>query len=470
MPLVWGDFTLSARGSIYTRATPYIDSRVNVVGDFDDPENNESDRFANFVLEYTTTISQLLDFTVRGYTDLYRYHWFNRTSAAEDCFNGGLEGCTSELTVLGTKIGGESELEFSWFPPLRLSTLVGAGVKGRMIDSDLDVTDRATGVLAPAANDYSRDDFAASVYAEQHISPLRWLDVNVGLRWDYDQRSNGSALSPRSAVGITPWDQGRIKLIYSEAFRAPSAYEIEYANPVYQIKPDDLSAETVRSVEGSLEQRFGSQRILIGAFRSWWLDMVSLATLDPEALDAALASGELDPGATEGYQYRNVAKIQNYGINAAYEGTLLGERLRYGLNLTQAVSEVDEGDGSAGHDLTVGPTLFGNARVAYDLGGALPTLGLAAQYLGRRPADRAFDGGFATTPYAGPHVQLRLTASGETPLDGLSYRLIGDYAFSKVTPYVIGPNQYATDETTPYELAPVRRMQLFLGFEYHFDP
>ena len=468
--LVWGELTLSARGSIYTRATPYIDSRVNVVGDFDDPDNNESDRFANFVLEYSTTISQLLDFTVRGYTDLYRYHWFNRTSAAEDCFSSGLEGCTSELTVLGSKIGGESELEFSWFPPLRLSTLVGAGVKGRGIDSDLDVRDTASGVLAPAANDYTRDDFAASVYAEQHISPLNWLDVNVGLRWDYDQRSKGSALSPRSAVGITPWEQGRIKLIYSEAFRAPSAYEIEYANPVYQIKPDDLAAETVRSVEGSLEQRFGSQRILLGAFRSWWHDMVSLATLDPEALDAARASGELDMGATEGYQYRNVAKIQNYGINAAYEGTLLAERLRYGLNLTQAWSEVDEGDGSPGHDLTVGPTLFGNARVAYELGGALPTLGLAGQYLGRRPADRAFDGGFATTPYAGPHVQLRLTASGATPLDGLSYRLIGDYAFSRVTPYVIGPNQYATDETTPYELAPVRRMQLFLGFEYAFGP
>jgi hypothetical protein len=67
-------------------------------------------------------------------------------------------------------------------------------------------------------------------------------------------------------------------------------------------------------------------------------------------------------------------------------------------------------------------------------------------------------------------VQLRLTASGETPLDGLSYRLIGDYAFSKVTPYVIGPNQYATDATTPYELAPVRRLQLFLGLQYQFDP
>jgi outer membrane receptor for ferrienterochelin and colicins len=307
------------------------------------------------------------------------------------------------------------------------------------------------------------------VYAEQHMSPLRWLDVNAGLRFDYDQRVTGGALSPRSAVGITPWDQGRLKLIYSQAFRAPSAYEIEYANPVYQIKPTDLSAETVRSIEGSLEQRFGSQRILVGAFRSWWRDMVALSTLSAQELSTALADGRLDSGTTEAYQYRNLAKIQNYGINAAFEGSLLGERLRYGLNLTYAVSRVDEGDGSP-HELTVGPSLFGNARVAYDLGSPLPTLGVALQYLGRRPADRAFDGGFARTPYADPHVETRLTASGTAPfLAGLSYRLIGDYAFAREAPYVIGPNQNATDDSTPYELAPVRRMQLFLELEYQFE-
>jgi outer membrane cobalamin receptor len=294
--------------------------------------------------------------------------------------------------------------------------------------------------------------------------------VNAGLRWDYDQRASEQALSPRSAVGITPWEQGRLKLIYSQAFRAPSAYEIEYANPTYQIRPSGLSAETVRSVEGSLEQRFGTQRVLIGGFRSWWRDMVSLTALDAQELATAMAAGQLDGSATEAYQYRNLAKIQNYGINAAFEGSLLGERLRYGLNLTDAVSRVDEGDGNS-HALTVGPSLFGNARVAYDFSEPWPTLGLAAQYLGRRPADRAFDGGFARTPYAPAHVELRLTASGQTPfLSGLGYRLIGDYAFAKQAPYVIGPNQYAADASTPYELAPVRRTQLFLELNYQFDP
>ena len=48
--------------------------------------------------------------------------------------------------------------------------------------------------------------------------------------------------------------------------------------------------------------------------------------------------------------------------------------------------------------------------------------------------------------------------------------MIGDYAFARNAPYVIGPNQDAADVTTPYELAPVRRMQVFLELEYQFNP
>jgi hypothetical protein len=51
---------------------------------------------------------------------------------------------------------------------------------------------------------------------------------------------------------------------------------------------------------------------------------------------------------------------------------------------------------------------------------------------------------------------------------GLRYRMGGNYAFSRVSPYLIGPWQFAVDENTPYELAPLRRLQLFLGIEYRF--
>jgi outer membrane receptor protein involved in Fe transport len=460
-----GDWTLAARAASYTRATPYNDSLVNYTGDFDDPENRERDRWLNLSLGYRHTVSQFLDVSLRTYADSYLYEWVNQSSAAEDCYSGALAGCTQTLTGGGTTLGGETQLNFTWLPELRLSTLIGVDAKTRLVRSDYDVLDRGTNLALDVQNDHRRSDAALAGYVQQNLSPTSWLDLNLGARWDYDQRS-GSALSPRSAVGVTPWDGGRVKLIYSEAFRAPSAYEFGYAEWASQISPKALSAENVRSIEGSVEQRFGAQRILFGVFRSWWDDMVALSPATAQELAEAQATGLLDPDASEAEIYRNLDRIDNYGFNAAYEGTLLQQRLRYGLNVTSAYSRI-LGVGVEPQRLTVGPSLFGNARVAYDLGPRLPTLALAGQYQNRRLADRALDGEFGRVPTAPAHLEFRLTGSGEVPgLPALRYRVTANYVAASVSPYVIGAFLYANDESTPYELAPLKRLQMFMGFEY----
>ncbi|HTV22722.1 MAG TPA: TonB-dependent receptor [Polyangiaceae bacterium] len=463
-----GDWFFAARGAMYRRSTPYLDGNVNVSGDFDDPFNRERDRWLNLELGFQRTLTEVVDLSVRAYGDLYDYRWRNRSSAAEDCFGGVPLGCTQYLLGVGNTLGTDAQLRLSWWPELRFQTLVGLDAKQRFIESDYDVVDRESGELLPIENDHRRTDAALAVYAQQSLSPTTWLDLNVGARFDYDERS-GSALSPRSAAGITPWDGARLKLIYSEAFRAPSAYELGYADYTTQVPSDGLDAETVRSIEASVEQRFGSHRIMIGGFRSWWADMVSYEGLDADELSRAQANGLLDPTITEAYIYTNIARIENYGYNAALEGSLAEQRLRYGLNVTHAYSRKDPHDGSEPERLTVGPALFGNARVSYEFRHPWPTLGLALQYQRRRLADRALDGGFASTPTAPPHVELKLALSGDVAaLPGLRYRVGGNYAFSRVSPYVIGPWQFAVDDTTPYELAPLRRMQLFVGVEYRY--
>lgn len=466
--LSWGDWSASARGAMYRRATPYLDASVNTAGDFDVSENREIDRWLNLELGYHRTLTRVVDVSVRSYADLYDYRWRNDSSAAEDCFGGGLLGCTQRLLGVGNTLGTDAQLHLSWLPNLRFETLIGTDSKMRFIASDYDVVDRATNGALDHQNDHRRADGAISVYAQHSLSPTAWLDLNLGARFDYDARS-GSALSPRSALGMTPWEGGRLKLIYSEAFRAPSAYELGYADYTTQIPPDHLDAETVRSIEASIEHRFGGARILFGVFRSRWADMVTYATVDGDALIAAQAAGVLDPNIEEAYVYTNIARIDNYGFNGSFEGSSLQRHLRYGLNVTSAFSREDPRDGSEPRRLTVGPSLFGNARVSYELREPLPTLALAAQYQARRLADRALDGGFATSPSAPPHLELKLTVSGELPsLPGLGYRIGANYAFSRVSPYVIGPMQYALDESTPYELAPLRRFQVFAGVEYAF--
>jgi outer membrane receptor for ferrienterochelin and colicins len=468
--LTLGDAYLAARAAAYRRATPYLGGNVNLAGDFDIAENREQDRWVDLEVGYRHTLTEVVDLSLRGYADDYDYHWTDTSSAAEDCFGPAPVGCEQRLFGNGKTLGAEAQIHLSGWPELRLETLLGTDTKLRIIQSAYDMRDRVTGEGLVGQNERSRSDVAFATYAQQSVSPTRWLDLNVGARFDYDERS-GSALSPRSALGVTPWPGGRFKLIYSEAFRAPSAYELGYADYTTQIPPDQLRAENVRSVEGSVEHRFGAQRILFGLFRSWWTNMISYALLDEGQLARAQAAGQLDPSIAEAYVYTNIAHIDNYGLNGSVEGSLLEHHLRYGLNVTQAFSRNDPRDGSAPRQLTVGPSLFGNARVSYDLPRPWPSLAMAVAYQQRRLADRALDGGFSSVPSAPAHVELKGTLSGELwSVPGLRYRAGANFAFSRVSPYVIGPWQYAVDESTPYELAPLRRLQVFLGLEYQLDP
>jgi hypothetical protein len=94
---------------------------------------------------------------------------------------------------------------------------------------------------------------------------------------------------------------------------------------------------------------------------------------------------------------------------------------------------------------------------------------LAAQFLGRRAADHARDGGFVPTPYAPFQVQLRLTVSGAVPrVAGLSYRGIVNYALSDVGPYVVGPVTTALPTQPSAQLNPIDRFRATVGLQYEF--
>jgi outer membrane receptor protein involved in Fe transport len=349
---------------------------------------------------------------------------------------------------------------------LRGATLIGVIAKARNAEDELTVTGPVGPAVAPLGG--TRNDGLIAPYASQALSPTRWLDVSLGLRLDHDTRF-GDKLSPRTAAGVTPWDGGRLKVVYAEAFRAPSAYELTYADPNSQVPAPSLGPESVRSVQGSVEQRFGRHRVFFEVFRSSWRGMVGSAILSQAELDAGIASGDLVPGITEAYRRDNLGRIHNYGYGGAYEGAVLSGRLRFGLNMTAAHTRIDEGDGSGAQPVVVAPQAFGNARVAYDLSESLPTLALAARFTGRRLSDRTYDGGFTPPPSAPPLLALRLTATGVVPgVSALRYRLGGEYSLAKVEPYVIGANIYANANVPTAELAPTRRAHAFVGLEYAF--
>ncbi len=123
--------------------------------------------------------------------------------------------------------------------------------------------------------------------------------------------------------------------------------------------------------------------------------------------------------------------------------------------------------------LTVGPQVFGNARLSYDLPGDWPTLAVATHWMGKRYADRAWDGGWTTSqglPVAPPQLELRAAINGPVPgIKGLSYRLSANWALTDKGPYVVGPAQDSSYLVSP-QLVPVDPFRAVFGLQYDFLP
>jgi hypothetical protein len=278
-------------------------------------------------------------------------------------------------------------------------------------------------------------------------------------------------LSPRLAANFAAWDGGTIKAIYAEAFRAPSWNEAASKN-LSLLLANDLRPERVRSIEGVVEQKLGRQRLLFGVFRSWWTDLIELHRITPDEYAELARQGKLDSLLNfSPSQFRNVASIDNFGLNARVEGTIGTAALRYAFNVTAAYSSQTDPNYGLSHPPVVTPQQFGNARIAYDFGGLYPTVALDTQFMSRRPTSRAYEGIFSKPPYAGAQLRMRATVSGPVPiLSGLSYRVSGDYAVADRAAYIAGrPVDLSGGlSTIPPELVPIDQFRAAIGLQYDF--
>jgi outer membrane receptor for ferrienterochelin and colicin len=474
--VVWGNFDLGVHASIYQRASPYRARYNHPVQDFNDPDSNDTDRSLWVDLKHHATLSAVVQLRSRAYADTWDYEDIQNASEASVCFTDFISPtCTYRGRFASRWIGLEEQLSFDWFKDASFVTLVGADGRLRHVGSKLDFLDFATRQpLRSSDGVIDQDDYALGVYAQQTWQPARWLGLNAGARLDQETRYTGN-VSPRVAASVGAWTGATFKAIYAEAFRAPSWTETNLYS-VAQLPGGNLSPEHVRSVEASFEQRFGSQHLLAGVFRSWWSNLVALHALTPAEIQAAAQAGQIDALRYSGFvQFRNVDSIDNYGINAEYGGSAGdSQQFRWGATATAAIARLVDTTqpGAPSVPLTVGPQVFGNARVSYDLPGDWPTLGVATHWMGKRYADRAWDGAWPSyqIPVAPPQVELRGTINGPVPgIKGLSYRMSVNWAMASLGPYVVGSAQSA-----PYkegaERVPVDPLRVMLGLQYDLLP
>ena len=473
-----GALEINLRGTTYKRSAPYAAYLSPVPGDFDYPGNYTLDRSASADIAYRLRPSSVLELSARAYGDSFDTQQRYIVSTRSNCiYVGDTSPCTYRWIGISQWVGTELQASFNWLQDSSLVTLIGADLRLVGVRAKQDVLNTDTGAyresssnVIPRTGDKLEEVLGA--YLQQTWAPSSWLALNAGARIDASQRYD-PVMSPRFAANFAAWRGGTIKLIFAEAFRAPSWNEAQSQN-VNLLAAGDLRPERVRSTEAVLEQKLGAQRVLFGVFRSWWTDLIDLHRLTPAEYDRLSAEGKLPSLLSfSAQQYRNISSIDNFGLNARVEGTFAGTRVHYGLNGTTAFTSLTDPEYGAAHPPTVTPQMFGNARIAYDFGEGYPTIGLAAHYLGKRPAARAFEKYFEKPPYVDPQLELRLTLSGPVPkLKGLSYRASLDYAFSNEAPYIVGrPVDNRNQRTTPFaQFAPVDVFRGTVGLQYDFLP
>jgi iron complex outermembrane receptor protein len=110
------------------------------------------------------------------------------------------------------------------------------------------------------------------------------VSLSLALRADHHSVS-GWLVSPRLSVVANPSSRNTIKLLYGEAFRAPSFFEIYYDDGTALVGTPDLKAERVRTIEVSVEHRLSS--IMYGSLSLYQYsmrDLIEQTTVQGEAV------------------------------------------------------------------------------------------------------------------------------------------------------------------------------------------
>ena len=249
--------------------------------------------------------------------------------------------------------------------------------------------------------DIRRELDNAGVYLQDEWSAVGDFSLYLGLRYD-DFRSFGSHMTPRCGLVAHPGTRTTAKLLYGEAFRAPNAYELYYADGISQKGSPDLEPEQIRTWELVLEQDLAADpgtEIRLG-----------LSVFD-NAIDG-LVEQVVDP-VDDLLVFRNIGDARTYGAEVDLDARLL-PGLRGRLSFSAQRAE----DRATGALLTNAPArLFKlnltTPRQGVKLAGALELL-----HTSRR---LTLAGG-----HAAPYLVANLDLTWWTPVKGLQADLAVD--------------------------------------------
>lgn len=454
-----GDFRLSVQASHYARTMP-------LVGTFDDPRAQEERNFLRVDLRHSTLLDAHVSLTTRLYAGLSDWSERSYWTSPVWCVPGQIDGCSYNGRSRGRYAGLEQQLAIDWNLDGALVTTVGYDVRGR--DATLrsaDYFDRLTGA-APATTHLPYAHVVSAlgaIFAQQVWQPIEWLTINGGARLDIDSLF-GAHVSPRLAAMFLPVDGTTIRLAYSEAFRAPTAYELNEVDPTYRARAPGLSAEVARTGELEWQQRIAWASFSLRGFVSFYEGFIDTRAVTDAEFQAARAAGDIAPTADVAniIRWDNLSTLRTIGGSLSFtlhptEGLTLGGSL--------AITDTRRNE----QLIALVPLWMGNARIAYAFAPNGATIALATAFTGRRIAYADFD----TLQRFEASEQLDLRATFTSPLDGipgLRLRVAFSYSVNPMMPYLLeGPNADSPSARLTFTPTPSTLFG-FLGLQYDLDP
>ncbi len=220
---------------------------------------------------------------------------------------------------------------------------------------------------AAASNSFQNSEHSSwnwALYAQDEFAITHRLTLSAGLRYDR-YYSFGGTTNPRLGLIYHPFGQTNFKVLYGTAFRSPSVFET-YSGATGLFENNlRLVPETIRSIEGVVEQGLGHHFRLSGSVFDNRIEHLITQQTDP-------STGML--------VFLNSSKAQAKGTEIEFAG-----RSASGLLGTVSFSYVDgDADNPTDQKLENSPRHMAKLNLIVPLVQSRLFAGLEAQYTGAR--------------------------------------------------------------------------------------
>ncbi len=312
----WGDFTFGVKHLWYDwEYLMYPDSRDR----YDDWENSF------FHIGYSKSLSDQLHLMVSSYYNLFDHNTEKRkrkndslTKVADrqertDVFGAGIQVDYNPFKNHFITAGIEYEREMA-------DKLLETYYK----TDDPDQEEQTARWAEPARPHNSN----WGLYLEDTYKILPWINIVAGVRYDKHEEYGG-ALSPRGAIILKPAENLVTKILYGQAFRAPSYREMYIREDNDENNGNrNLDPEYIRTAE---------LNVSYAPMKQMKLDV----SLFFQEIDDAIGSRETEDGS----MYDNLGEIDIHGIEPGIEVELFNKKLTAFANYTYYFkAEDDNGD------------------------------------------------------------------------------------------------------------------------------